>query len=69
MNSAQACKTYRQSGLQAKIHPVKLIHMMYERVLLHLDNTKAALEKGNIQERGENLGKAIALITELNASI
>ena len=69
MNSAQARNAYRQTESQAKIHPVKLIHMMYERILQHLDKAKSALAEGNIQERGEHLGKSIALITELNASI
>ena len=69
MNSAQVRNAYRQSESQSKINPVKLIHMMYERVLQHLDGAKVAIEAGNIQERGENLGKVIALVTELNASI
>lgn len=69
MNSAQVRNAYRQSESQAQIPPVKLIHMMYERVLQHLDGAENALAAENIQERGEHLGKAIALITELNASI
>lgn len=60
---------YRQTEKQADIHPVKLIHMMYERVLTHLEYAETAIKEGNPRKRGENMGKAIALITELNASI
>lgn len=60
---------YRRSEKQAEIHPVRLIHMMYERILTHLQYAEAGIKEGNPKKRGENLGKAIALITELNASI
>ena len=69
MNSAQARNAYRQSESQSKIHPVKLIHLMYERTLVHLDRAIIGIEKNNPQLRGENLGKAIAIIAELNASV
>ncbi|MEW6291455.1 MAG: flagellar export chaperone FliS [Thermodesulfobacteriota bacterium] len=69
MNSAQARNAYRQSEAQSKIHPVKLIHLMYERTLVHLDMAIVGIENKNPQMKGENLGKAIAIIAELNASV
>ena len=69
MNSAQGHNAYRQLESQVKIHPVKLIHMIYERVLQHLETASQAIASGNFQERGEHLGKCIALITELQAAI
>jgi len=69
MNSAQARNAYRQSESQSKIHPVKLIHLMYERTLVHLDMAIVGIENKNPQMKGENLGKAIAIIAELNASV
>lgn len=69
MNSAKARNAYRQSEVQSKIHPVKLIHLMYERTLVHLDMAIVGIENKNPQLKGENLGKAIAIITELNASV
>lgn len=69
MNTAQIRNAYTQSESQAKLHPVKLIHMMYERLLVHLEMTKEAIGEKDFKSRGENLGKAIALLTELNASI
>jgi len=60
---------YRQTAAQARIHPVKLIHLMYKRVLQHLDEAAEGIAAHNSRQRGEHLGKAIALISELNASI
>ena len=69
MNSAQAHLAYQQSEGQAKIHPVKLIYLMYERTLVHLLRAEEGILEKNPKKRGENLGKAIAIITELNASV
>jgi flagellar protein FliS len=69
MNSTQACFAYRQSGVKAKIHPVKLIAMMYERTLVHLQLAEEGVIERKPQQRGEHLGKAIAIITELYASV
>lgn len=60
---------YRKSEKQASVHPVKLIHMLYERVLTHLEHAEIGVKENNPRKRGENLGKAIAIVTELNASI
>lgn len=69
MNSTQACLAYRQSGVKAKIHPVKLIAMMYERALVHLQLAEEGVLERKPKKRGEHLGKAIAIITELYASV
>lgn len=60
---------YRKTEKQKEIHPVKLIHMLYERVLTHLEVAEEGVKEKNPKKRGENLGKAIAIITELNASL
>lgn len=69
MNSMQARNAYRQTQAQSKIHPVKLIHMMYERALVHLQMAEEGIVQKSPKVRGENLSKAIAIITELNASV
>ena len=69
MNSALARNAYRQSEAQTKIHPVKLIHLMYERTLVHLEMAEEGIKRKSPQMRGENLSKAIAIIAELNASV
>lgn len=69
MNSALARNAYRQSETQSKIHPVKLIHLMYERAMVHLEMAEEGIKQKSPQMRGENLSKAIAIIAELNASV
>lgn len=69
MNTAKVRNAYQKSEAQAQIHPVKLIHLLYERVLLHLELAEQAVVAHEVKARGENLSKAIAIISELNASI
>ena len=69
MNSAKARNAYQRSEAQAQIHPVKLIHLLYERVLVHLELAEQGIAHADAKARGENLSKAIAIISELNASI
>ncbi len=69
METSRVRSAYKQSETQSDIHPVKLIHIMYERVIAHLELAGEGIRDEDPQKRGENLGKAIAIITELNASI
>lgn len=69
MHAARVRNAYQKSEAQTEIHPVKLIHLMYERVLTHLELAEQGLLKKDVKLRGENLSKAIALISELNAAI
>lgn len=65
----QASQAYFKAEASVKIHPVKLIHMIYERAMFNLVLAGEALAENDVKKRGESLGKAIALITELYASI
>ncbi|MBU0728805.1 MAG: flagellar export chaperone FliS [Proteobacteria bacterium] len=70
MVAAHAQQVYRQTAaVNTGIDPVKLIHLMYERLLVHFRLVEEGIESKNPQKRGENLGKAIAIVTELLASI
>ena len=70
MIPVQARDAYRKSATQGRnIPPEKLIHLLYERALQHLRCAGEGIDEQNPQKRGENLGKAIALVTELNASL
>ncbi len=69
MVGQKVLNAYRTMGRQAEIHPVKLIHMLYERVLVHLAQAEEGIREQAAKKRGENLGKAIAIVTELQASI
>ncbi|ADH85001.1 flagellar export chaperone FliS [Desulfurivibrio alkaliphilus] len=68
MYARNRVQAYRQSE-SAAVHPVKLIHMIYERVLTHLAYAEEAVVANDPLRRGENLSKAIALISELNAAV
>ena len=69
MVSMQARNAYSKAQESAKIHPVKLIHMLYERLMVNLANAAEAVADGDPKRRGENLSKATAIITELNCSV
>jgi flagellar protein FliS len=70
MIPAQAREAYRRSETQSKnMPPEKLIHLLYERALQHLHCAGEGIDERNPRKRGENLGKAIAFVTELNASL
>lgn len=49
--------------------PEQLIFMLYKGALYRLQLVKQGIEEKNIQKRGENLSKVIAIIAELNASL
>ena len=69
MHTAKARNAYQKSEAQDQIHPVKLIHLLYERVLVHLELAEQGIGANDVKARGENLSKAISIISELNASI
>ena len=70
MIAAQVRDAYRRSETQGKnIPPEQLIHLLYERALNHLRCAGEGIDEQNPQKRGEHLGKAIAVVTELNASL
>lgn len=65
----KALDAYRTTEKQAEIQPVKLIQMLYERGLMHLELAEEGIREQAPKKRGENLGKAMAIITELLTSI
>lgn len=68
MSAATAYKTYQSNHFDG-MDPRRLILMLYDGALRFLKEARqGALEK-NPQKRGENLGRAIAIIAELQASL
>ncbi len=49
--------------------PEQLILMLYKGALDRLKLVKQGIQENNIPKRGENLGKVIAIISELNSSL
>jgi len=69
MVSSQATNAYQQTVMRTNYHPVELIHMLYERVLVHLELAEKAILEKQPESRGEHLAKAIAIVTELYVSV
>ncbi len=68
MPAESGYSTY-QNQLYDGMDSKRLILMLYDGALKHLKLTKEALEVNNIEKRGDHLGRAIAIIAELNASL
>ncbi|MCP4118201.1 MAG: flagellar export chaperone FliS [Desulfobacteraceae bacterium] len=49
--------------------PKQLILLLYKGAIKRIRLAREGIEEGNIKKRGENLSKAIAIISELNASV
>jgi len=69
MVPSQAKNAYRKSVMQTNYHPIELIHMMYERVLVHLVYAETAMLESHPIQRAEHITKAVAIITELYVSV
>lgn len=68
MVAGNACNTYLNSHYEG-MDPKQLILMLYDGALKFIRFAKEGIEEKNIQKRGENLSKVIAIITELNSSL
>ena len=67
-----AAKVYQQIGATTEIDdasPHRLIQLMMERVLANIGLARANLSKGNIPQKGKNIGDAISIINGLQASL
>lgn len=62
-------KTYNNSQVYEGMDPNHLIQMLYAGCLKFLNLAKEGIESNDIPKRGENLGKAIAIISELNSCL
>ncbi len=51
------------------MEPEQLILLLYKGALDRIQMTREGIMEKNIQKRGENLGKLIAIVSELNASV
>jgi len=71
MVHSNALNSYQNQQAQAyeEMTQEQLIHMLYEGAIKRVQLARQGLEKNDPKLRGENLGKAIAIISELNASL
>lgn len=61
--------SYQKAQMYDEIDPNKLILMLYEGAIKRIKLAREGMLNEDPKQRGENLGKAIAIISELNASI
>ena len=64
-----ALRSYQKAQVYDEIDPKKLILMLYEGAIKRIKLSQKGIRDNNPQLRGENLGKAIAIISELNACL
>jgi len=64
-----ALNSYQKAQLYDEMDPNRLILMLYEGAIKRIRLAKKGVEENDPKKRGENLGKAIAIVSELNASL
>jgi flagellar protein FliS len=69
MYRSNALNSYKKAQINEEIEPYKLIHMLYEGAIKKINLAIIGLKNNDPKIRGENIGKAIAIISELNASL
>ncbi len=69
MVHGNALNSYQKAQVYDEMDPNKLILMLYDGAIRRIILARDGLNEENPQKRGENLGKAIAIIAELNACL
>ncbi len=69
MVNGNALNSYQKAQMSADITPEKLILMLYEGAIKRINLAREGVKHNDPKQRGENIGKAIAIISELNACL
>lgn len=72
MNAMLAMRQYQQVGVQAQVteaSPHRLIQLLMQGGLDRIYQAKGALEYGRIAEKGELIGKSVAIIGGLREAL
>lgn len=72
MNAMLAMKQYQRIGVQAQVteaNPHRLIQLLMQGGLDRIYQAKGALEFGRVAEKGELIGKSIAIIGGLREAL
>jgi len=72
MNALNALRQYQRSGTELQVQqasPHRLIQMLMEGGLTRLAEARGALARGDMAQKGEALGKAIAIISGLREGL
>ncbi|WP_119967469.1 flagellar export chaperone FliS [Simplicispira lacusdiani] len=65
--SSRAATAYRQVGVQSCVDgatPHMLIKMLFDGLMQSLNAARGALQRGEIEEKGRQLGKAVRILEE-----
>lgn len=71
-SSSTAAQQYQQIDTQSNIAtatPHRLIQLMMERALAKIGVARGHMERGEVGEKGSNIGEAISIINGLQASL
>lgn len=68
MAAYQQVQSYLSNHYEG-MNPEQLILLLYNGALTRLRFTREGIKEKNVQKKGENLSKAIAIISELHASV
>ena len=68
MAAYQQVHTYLNNHYEG-MDPEQLILLLFNGALTRMKLAREGIEEGDIQKKGENLSKTIAIISELNASV
>lgn len=71
-NSREALKQYRQLGLESEIDsasPHRLIQLLFASALNRIAVAQGAIERGDIPLKGEQIGKAMSVVSGLRSSL
>ena len=68
MAACNGYDTYRSSHIEG-MDPKRLILMLYDGALKHIRIAQEGIDQGDVQKRGENIGRVIAIVSELNACL
>ena len=72
MNAESALGAYKTTKNDLAVtdaSPQKLIALLLDRALEHVSKAKGAIDRGELADMGEAIGKAITIISSLQASL
>jgi flagellar protein FliS len=72
MNAMAALRQYQNVGTQAQVHeatPHRLIQMLMEGGLNRLAQARGAMQRGQLAEKGQLIGKALGIVGGLRNAL
>lgn len=65
--SSRAASAYRQVGVQSGLEsasPHRLVQMLFDGLLQNLNTAIGALQRGDIEQKGQQIGRAVRILEE-----